>query len=351
MKKVNLSNLHIETLEPYMSARRIGGSGEVWLNANELPFPRNSFNLDVSEFHRYPDQGPELVEATYATYAGVKADQTLVLRGADEAIDLLMRAYCQSGTDGIVINSPTYGMYRVSAGIQNALVTDVPLTENYQLNVNGITAQNQAKLIFICNPNNPSGNHLQQQDILEIVSHFEGKALVAIDEAYIEFCPEQSLVPELKNFSNLVVIRTMSKAFGLAGVHVGYLLANAEIMSVMRKVVAPYPLADPCAQIALQALEINNLELMQQQVKEINLIRDAFCETVADFPAVTNILPSVANFVLVSFTDKENAWLALVEAGIVARQIPHPRLTDFIRFSIGTPTEMEQVISVLERLV
>ena len=356
MKKLKLSSPHIETLKPYMSARRIGGTGEVWLNANELPFPRQSFSLDASEYHRYPDQGPDLLQAAYARYAGVRPDQVLALRGADEAIDLLLRAYCPGGTNGVVISSPTYGMYQVSAEIQNAFVTDIPLTENYQLDVKGITAFNQARLIFICNPNNPTGNHFGKQDMLEIVRHFEGKALVAIDEAYIEFCPEQSLVSELNNFSNLVVIRTMSKAFGLAGVHVGYLLAGEEVMSVMRKVVAPYPLADPCSQIAQQALESDYLERMQQQLKEIKLIREAFCATVAHsarsapLSAISGFVPSVANFVLVSFTDRDRAWQALETAGIVARLIPHPRLAECIRFSIGTSIEMERVIEVLEQL-
>ncbi len=350
MKKINLSNPHIEALEPYMSARRIGGCGEIWLNANELPFPRQAFTLDVSEYHRYPDQGPDQVQATYADYAGVDPEQVLALRGADEAIDLLLRAYCQSGTDSIVINSPTYGMYQVCADIQNAAVIDVPLTADYQLDVAVITAQDNTKLVFICSPNNPTGNSFKREDIIDIVRHFESEAIVAIDEAYIEFCPEQSLISELKNFANLVVIRTMSKAFGLAGVHVGYLIANQSVMDIMRKVAAPYPLADPCAQIALQALEPAAVAFMQEQVAEINLIREAFCSTIQRFTAVKSVLPSAANFVLVTFTDSDKAWRALTDAGIVARQIPHPRLLDAIRFSIGTAKEMEAVIAVLEDL-
>ncbi|MCG8414658.1 MAG: histidinol-phosphate transaminase [Pseudomonadales bacterium] len=350
MKKINLSNPHIEALEPYMSARRIGGSGEIWLNANELPFPRQTFDLDVSEYHRYPDQGPDQVQAAYAGYVGVNPEQVLALRGADEAIDLLLRAYCRSGVDSIVISSPTYGMYQVCADIQDAPVIDVPLTADYQLDVAGITAQEKTKLVFICSPNNPTGNSFNQEDIVSIVRHFEGKAIVAIDEAYIEFCPEQSLVSELANYENLVVVRTMSKAFGLAGVHVGYLVANQSVMDIMRKVAAPYPLADPCAQIALQALEPAAVAFMQQQVAEINVIREAFSSTIQEFAAVQSVLPSVANFLLVSFKNSDKAWQALTDAGIVARQIPHPRLQDAIRFSIGTDSEMEEVIKVLESL-
>ena len=350
MKKINLSNPHIEVLEPYMSARRIGGKGEVWLNANELPFPRQPMSLDVSDYHRYPDEGPDLVQAAYAEYAGLQPDQVLALRGADEAIDLLLRAYCQSGTDGVIISSPTYGMYQVCANIQNADVIDVPLTEDYQLDVPAILAQDGIKLVFICNPNNPTGNSFNREDILTILRFFEGRAVVVIDEAYIEFCSGETLTPEMANFENLVVVRTMSKAFGLAGVHVGYLLANETVMTIMRKVSAPYPLADPCAQIALHSLNESATQLMSNQVNQISQIRDSFCEALIDIPDVTNVVPSVTNFVLVFFRNNEATWDALNEAGVVARRIPYPRLSEAIRFTIGTTEEMAMVIKVLKRL-
>tara|TARA_B110000091_G_scaffold188097_1_gene209698 strand:+ start:250 stop:1305 length:1056 start_codon:yes stop_codon:yes gene_type:complete len=350
MKKINLSNPHIEVLEPYMSARRIGGKGEVWLNANELPFPRQPMSLDVSDYHRYPDEGPDLVQAAYAEYAGLQPDQVLALRGADEAIDLLLRAYCQSGTDGVIISSPTYGMYQVCANIQNADVIDVPLTEDYQLDVPAILAQDGIKLVFICNPNNPTGNSFNREDILTILRFFEGRAVVVIDEAYIEFCSGETLTPEMANFENLVVVRTMSKAFGLAGVHVGYLLANETVMTIMRKVSAPYPLADPCAQIALHSLNESATQLMSNQVNQISQIRDSFCEALIDIPDVTNVVPSVTNFVLVFFRNGEATWDALNEAGVVARRIPCPRLSEAIRFTIGTTEEMAMVIKVLKRL-
>ena len=214
----------------------------------------------------------------------------------------------------------------------------------------GILAQEGVKLVFICNPNNPTGNSFNREDILTILRFFEGKGLVVIDEAYIEFCPEESLVSEMKNFENLVVVRTMSKAFGLAGVHVGYLLASETVMVMMRKVSAPYPLADPCAQIALQSLNDNSTHFMNKQVNQINQIRDSFCEALTDIPDVTKVLPSVTNFVLVFFTDNEAAWEALTEAGVVARRIPHSRLAEAIRFTIGTTEEMAMVIQILKRL-
>ncbi len=333
-----------------MSARRIGGSGEIWLNANELPFAREAMQLDVSEYHRYPDQGPDLVQGAYANYAGLSADQVLALRGADEAIDLLLRAYCKAGEDKVLVSSPTYGMYQVCADIQNADVVDVPLTDSFQLDVAAICARQDVKLIFICSPNNPTGNYFAKEDIIAILNEFAGKAIVAIDEAYIEFCPEQSVVGELSNFDHLVVIRTMSKAFGLAGVHVGYLLANDAVMSIMRKVAAPYPLADPCAQIALLALQEEKLITMSRQIAEIHSIREEFCLALESSSAVVACLPSAVNFVLVSFHDPEAVWQALIDNGIVARKIPDPRLENTIRFTIGTSAEMNQVVDVINKL-
>ena len=347
MNKIALSIPHIEALEPYMSARRIGGSGEVWLNANELPFPRDPMQLDASQYHRYPDEGPDRVAAAYAAYADVPPEQVLALRGADEAIDLLIRAYCRAGRDKVLVSSPTYGMYRVSADIQNAAVIDVPLTDDFELDVEAICARDDAKLVFICNPNNPTGNAFRREDIIAVLRHFEGRALVVIDEAYIEFCPRRSLAGELSNFDHLVVVRTMSKAFGLAGAHVGYLLANDAVMSIMRKVVPPYPLADPCAQIALLALSESGIETMRKQVEEIAGIREAFCRALSNLTAVRGCLPSAVNFILAFFNEPDNAWRALADAGIVARKIPDRRLTNAIRFTIGTEEEMALVASVL----
>ncbi|MCY4181960.1 MAG: histidinol-phosphate transaminase [Gammaproteobacteria bacterium] len=350
MKKIALSNPHIETLEPYQSARRIGGRGAVWINANELPFPRGPMKLDASQYHRYPDEGPVQVESAYAAYAGVPPEQVLALRGADEAIDLVTRAYCRAGRDKVLVSSPTYGMYRVSADIQNAAVVDVPLTADFQLDVEAICARDDVKLVFICNPNNPTGNAFRREDIIAILRHFEGRALVLIDEAYIEFCPRHSLVEELPDFEHLVVARTMSKAFGLAGVHVGFLLASDAVMAIMRKVVPPYPLADPCAQIALMALSAAGIETMRGQLEEIARVRGAFCQTLAEISAVRGYLPSEVNFVLADFAAPENAWRALTDAGIVARRLPGRRLADAIRFTIGSEEEMAAVAAVLRQL-
>lgn len=350
MSERKLSNPHIEALEPYQSARRIGGSGEVWLNANESPFPRRPQPMDVSEYHRYPDRGPGEVEAAYARYAGVTAEQVLALRGADEAIDLLVRGYCRAGQDKVLISSPTYGMYEICARIQDAGVVDVPLTEDFQLDVAAICARDDVSVVFLCHPNNPSGNALRRTDLEAIVERFAGEALVVVDEAYIEFSPAQSLVPLLAAHEHLVVVRTLSKAFGLAGVHVGFLLAGAAVMDTMLKVVAPYPLADPCAQIALRALSSDGIALMRSEVAASTAVRETFAAELAGLPAVTATLASTTNFVTAAFRAPDQAWEALLEDGIVARRLPHPRLAQSIRFSVGTQEEMERVLGVLRAL-
>lgn len=341
---------HILQLEPYMSARRIGGNGKVWLNANELPFARMPYPLDESQYHRYPDHLPDLLHQKYAEYCQLQPEQVLALRGADEAIDLLIRSYCRASIDSIVTSSPTYGMYEVCGQIQDAQVCDIPLTEDFELNLAQLkqTPPN-TKLVFVCNPNNPTGNAFSRQSIIELIEYYRDRALVVIDEAYIEFCPEQSLVGLLKRYPHLVIIRTLSKAFGLAGVHVGFALANSEVMETLRKVAAPYPLADPCAQIALSALENNAIDMMQRQVDEIKQTRQLFVEQLSLLANVVQVFPSQTNFVLVEFAEVKSVWETLVSHYIIARQIPHQRLERGIRFTIGSIDEMKQVIEVLKQ--
>ena len=350
MSRPPLASPHIGTLEPYLSARRIGGAGDLWLNANESPFPRQPMAMDVSQYHRYPDTGPDAVQAAYADYAGVAPEQVLALRGADEVIDLLVRAYCRAGEDRILVCGPTYGMYEVCAQIQNAGIVDVPLRDDHRLDVPAICARDDVRLVFLCNPNNPTGNAFAPQDLLAIVEHFADRALVVVDEAYVEFAPRRSLVPYLGRYPQLAIARTLSKAFGLAGVHVGFLLAGAAIMSVIRRVAAPYPLADPCAQIAVQALRPEGIALMRREVAAIAAVREDFVAALRELDAVVAAHDSVTNFVMVQFADAEAAWVALVAAGIVARRSAHPRLRDMIRFSIGTGADMARVIEALRPL-
>ncbi|MHA7815603.1 MAG: histidinol-phosphate transaminase [Pseudohaliea sp.] len=348
--KHDLACPHLADLTPYQSARRIGGSGDLWLNANESPFPREPMTMDVSEYHRYPDRGPGEVHAAYARYAGLEPAQVLALRGADEAIDLLVRGYCRARRDRILLCGPTYGMYESCAQVQEAGVVDVPLAADDSLDLDAIRAVEDVRVVFLCHPNNPTGNALPCEELEAVIRHFAGRALVVVDEAYIEFCPERSTVPLLARHDHLVVVRTLSKAFGLAGVHVGFLLAGAAVMDTMRKIVAPYPLADPCAQIALHALSGEGIARMRAEVEQLAAERDRFAEALARLPGVVEVRPSATNFVTATFRAVDSAWEALLAAGIIARRLPHPRLADAIRFTIGTAADMARVLQALADL-
>ena len=345
--KHDLACPHLADLTPYQSARRIGGSGDVWLNANESPFPREPVAMDVSEYHRYPDTGPAQVQAAYARYAGLDPAQVLALRGADEAIDLLVRGYCRAGRDRILLCGPTYGMYAICAQVQEAGVVDVPLRGDDSLDLDAIRAVEDVRVVFLCHPNNPTGNALAAGDLEAVINHFAGRALVVVDEAYIEFCPERTVLPSLAEHEHLVVVRTLSKAFGLAGVHVGFLLANGAVMDTMRKIVAPYPLADPCAQIALHALSDEGIARMRREVDELAAERDRFAAALTGLACVSAVRPSETNFVTATFRDVDSVWAALLADGIVARRLPHPRLAGAIRFTIGSAADMQRVLKAL----
>ncbi len=267
-----LSRKNIQALTPYQSARRLGGSGDVWLNANEYSLSPN-FDLTDRTFNRYPEPQPQAVIEGYARYAGVAPENVLVSRGGDESIELIIRAFCEAN-DSILYCPPTYGMYAVSADTCGIATKTVPLTADFQLDLAQIKANLESvKVVFVCSPNNPTGNLIKQSDLLELLQITAGKAIVVVDEAYIEFCPEASLVGELANFPHLAIIRTLSKAFALAGLRCGFTLANAELIGVLQKVIAPYPLPVPVSDIAAQALSPQGIELMKNRVAEVITLR------------------------------------------------------------------------------
>ena len=340
---------HIKNLSPYQSARRIGGKGHIWINANELPFASNDFVLDSSSYHRYPDHSPDKLMQAYAAYAGLPRDRVLATRGADEGIELLIRAFCYPGKDGIAQCPPTYGLYEISANIHHVTTFHATLNADFSLNLDEVRkAPENTRVVFLCNPNNPTGNAFPQEVLLEVVEHFKDKALVVVDEAYMEFSPDCSLSQRLKDHENLVILRTLSKAFGLAGVHLGFVLAQKPVLDVLNRMISPYPIAEPCAQIGLQALAATGVEAMQRNVEKVLAIRKAFIEAIDTLPGVTNVYPTHTNFVLAVFADQQAAWQKLSAGGIVARQQAHPMMKDCIRFSIGTQEEMTQCVEILK---
>ncbi|QLB14139.1 histidinol-phosphate transaminase [Mannheimia granulomatis] len=345
-----LSRKNIQALTPYQSARRLGGSGDVWLNANEYAVSPN-FDLTDRTFNRYPEPQPQAVIEGYARYAGVQPENVLVSRGGDESIELIIRAFCEAN-DSILYCPPTYGMYAVSADTCGIATKTVPLTADFQLDLPQIQANlDGVKVVFVCSPNNPTGNLIKRSDLLELLQMTEGKAIVVVDEAYIEFCPEASLVGELKNFPHLAIIRTLSKAFALAGLRCGFTLANAELIGVLQKVIAPYPLPVPVSDIAAQALSPQGIAQMRERVAEVIALRAELQKNLENLPLVEKVFESEANYLLFKCQDGQKVFKALWEEGIILRdQHKALGLKDCIRITIGTAEENLKVVKRIEEL-
>jgi histidinol-phosphate aminotransferase len=337
-----LARPELLAMTPYQSARRIGGSGDVWLNANESPFSDTS-----PAYNRYPEFQPTELVNNYSRYAQVTTDQLLASRGADEAIELLIRTFCIPGTDSITICTPTYGMYAISAATCNVAVNTVPLAADWSLDSELTTKLRGSKLLFICNPNNPTGSTLTQAQIEPILSTLSDECLVVVDEAYIEFSASLTMAGLIEKYDNLVILRTLSKAFGLAGLRCGFMLANSTIIDLVKKVIAPYPVPAPVGEIAGQSLTVDGVVNMTARVNELNALGVTFSDKVKQLAGVEKVYSSGANFVLVRFND--NRWFsALGDAGIVVRnQSSVKTLDNCLRFSIGNSQEMTRLISVM----
>ena len=363
MSSVNpLARDLVKQLTPYASARLSMSGGSVWLNANENALAPQ-YQL-CGSYNRYPDcQPPALIQA-YAAYAGVKPEQVLVSRGADEGIELLIRSFCEPQSqlqgqnqngDSVLICPPTYGMYAISAEsnqVRRNLIPlkTGPLATEFTLDTDAIFAAPTPKLVFICSPNNPTGDLIPRQQIIDVLEFYKDKALVVVDEAYIEFAPEATVLNLLNDYPNLVVLRTLSKAFALAGLRCGFTLAAPDIINALKKMIAPYPLAAPVADIATQALSIEGQVRMRQSVKTINQLRDAFITFANSQQGVLKVYPSNANYVLLQVKDAAACVAALVKEGILIRnQSSQLGLSQVVRVSIGNPEEMALVQDALAR--
>ena len=350
MQISQLARQNIQALTPYQSARRLGGQGDVWLNANEYPTSPN-FELNNRTFNRYPEPQPRAVIERYATYVGVLPDNVLVSRGGDESIELIIRAFCELN-DSILYCPPTYGMYAVSAETCGIATKTVSLTADFQLDLAQI-AQNLegVKVVFVCSPNNPTGTLIKRSDLIQLLQMTQNKAIVVVDEAYIEFCPEATMVNELKNYPHLAIIRTLSKAFALAGLRCGFTLANKELINVLQKVIAPYPLPVPVADIAAQALLPQGILAMRQQVQMIVSERENLQKNLEKLPFVEQVFTSHGNYLLVKFKDGQKVFQELWEQGIILRnQHTALGLENCIRITIGTAEENRKLLEAIETM-
>ncbi|MFS7194601.1 histidinol-phosphate transaminase [Rahnella inusitata] len=346
-----LARQNVRELTPYQSARRLGGNGDVWLNANEYAIAPQ-FELTAQTFNRYPECQPALVINRYAAYAGVDPEQVLVSRGADEGIELLIRAFCEPGKDAILYCPPTYGMYSVSAETIGVQARTVAAKADWSLNLPAIEAAlDGVKLVYVCSPNNPTGNLIDPVELRAVLEMTRGRAIVAIDEAYIEFCPQATVTGWLQEYPHLAVLRTMSKAFALAGLRCGFTLGNSELIALLMKVIAPYPLSTPVADIAAQALAPEGLAIMRQRVAEVSENRAWLMAELNQCDCVEQVFQSETNYVLARFTASSAVFKNLWDQGIILRdQNKQPGLSGCLRITIGTRQELQRVIDALQPL-
>lgn len=337
---------NIKRLKPYSSARdEFSGAASVFLDANE-----NSFGSPLPKhYNRYPDPMQWQLKGKIAQIKGVPPEHIFLGNGSDECIDLLYRAFCNPGIDNVILCPPTYGMYEVSANINDVEVRKVNLTSDFQLDVDGIAEaiDTNTKMIFLCSPNNPTGNSLDREDIELILNNFEG--LVIIDEAYINFAKQQSFIRELTEYPNLVVMQTLSKAWGLAALRVGMLFSALPVVDILNKIKPPYNVNQASQELAMEALE--NVDQVNAWTKKLVKERDVLTEKLMRLPKVQTVYPSDANFLLVKITDARGIYEALVSNGIIVRDRSRVVLCDdCLRITVGTPDENVRLMEELTSL-
>ncbi|HET9482739.1 MAG TPA: histidinol-phosphate transaminase [Xanthomonadales bacterium] len=333
----------------YSSARMEAHGGRVFLNANESPW--SGAGDATAQLQRYPEPQPPRLRAQLAACLDVAADSVLVTRGSDEGIDLLTRAFCAAGRDAVVVAPPTFGMYAVAAAVQGVAVVEVALAPDtfaYPFDAVAAACGEPVKLVYVCTPNNPTGTTSARADVLALADTLRDRALVVADEAYVEFADGPSLCGDVRQTPNLVVLRTLSKAHALAGARVGALVAAADVVDLLRRIMAPYPLAAPCIAAAEAALAPTALEATQLRVAAIRAERARVARALAALRGVRAVLPSQANFLAVRLDDPASAYRELLARGIVVRDLArYPGLGDALRMTIGRPEENDALLDVL----
>jgi histidinol-phosphate aminotransferase len=331
---------HLRNLQPYSSARdEFSGTAHVWLDANENPFETG--------LNRYPDPYQRELKVKIGALKEAKPEQIFLGNGSDEAIDLLIRAFVEPGKEEVLICPPGYGMYTVSANIHGAAIREVPLDEYFQPDVGNIrqAVTKESKLLFLCSPNNPTGNVMEWGRLEEILSFFPG--LVVLDEAYVDFCPEGSFLPKRKDYENLVILQTMSKAWGLAGIRLGMAFAQEEVIAVLNKIKPPYNLNILTQQRALQVLEKPGK--VKQEIAEIVKERGRLADELKGLEGVLKVYPSAANFLLVEMKKPREVYQNLLEQGIVVRDRTK-HVKDCLRITVGTEKENNELLRIMAEI-
>ena len=330
-------------MKPYASARdEFKGIANIYLDANE-----NSLGSMAGEnYNRYPDPHQKMLKRLLADIKGVKPAQIFLGNGSDEAIDLLLRAFCTPGVDALLCLPPTYGMYEVSANLNDVRIDTVSLTPDFQLPVREVlqSIKPETKLVFICSPNNPTGNIIDPDSIEAILDNFDG--LVVIDEAYIDFASSPSWITRLDEYPNLVVLQTFSKAWGMAGLRLGVAYGSPELIAVLDKIKPPYNVNEATQELVLQALD--KTEVLKDMVEEIVQERELLMQALPGLSVVDTVYPSDANFILVKVKEANSLYKFLLDKGIVVRNRSGLKGCEgCLRISVGTLEENQELLKAI----
>ncbi len=334
---------NIAALKAYSSARdEYTGIAEIYLDANENPYN--------APYNRYPDPLQWELKKKISAVKNIAPENIFLGNGSDEPIDIIFRAFCEPGIDNVVSINPTYGMYQVAADINNVEVKKVKLDENYDFKAqNLLDAANQnTKAVFLCSPNNPTGNLLNSSEIEKLLNTFQG--IVVVDEAYIDFAPESSLLPKLDKHSNLIVLQTFSKAWGMAGIRLGMAFAQTEIISIFNKIKYPYNINMLTQQKAMDLIE--KIQDKDEWVDVILAERKKLVEEILKLPFVQKVYPTDANFILVKMHDARGIYEYLTENKIIVRDRSKVTLCEeSLRITVGSPEENERLLEQLKELI
>ncbi|MDX1701905.1 MAG: histidinol-phosphate transaminase [Melioribacteraceae bacterium] len=340
---------NILKLKPYTSARDSYLDG-ILMDANENSLGSVITDKSYLELNRYPDPKQTELRIELSKYLGISSSKLFFGVGSDEIIDLLIRIFCEPGKDSVLIPQPTYGMFKVACDVNNVNVIEVPLNRNFQLTPDVIlsSVKSNTKMMFLCSPNNPTGNSLKRNSVLKIIKNFKG--IIVVDEAYIDFCGHKSFIKETENFKNLVIIRTFSKAWGLAGVRCGYSIADEYVTDLLFKVKAPYNINKLSAESVLKAL--NNKEEKEKFVKKLNVEKNKLIDSLKKISSVDRIIDSDANFITFRINNARVIFHGLAKEGIIIRDRSNQlNMKNCLRVSVGTPKQNKLFIKKLKEML
>ncbi len=344
----DLIRKHLRNFVPYTSARSEVQRGKVFLDANELSYG-TPVHVDGIPLNRYPDPNQVELRGKLAEVLAVDSDRVFVGAGSDEIIDLLIRLVCEPGIDRVAVVEPTYGVSRVAAELSGVDVGSVPLDHQFQIDVVKTLASlgTTTKIIFLCSPNNPTGNLLRREDILSLCKNSD--SLVVVDQAYLEFADwSGDMMRDVEQYPNLVVLRTLSKAWGLAGIRLGYCVADPMIVSYLLRIKAPYNINAVTSKLAIDAL--GNRAFLDASREGVKSERVWLERELRLLPSVTRVYPSDANFILVVCVDAARVYRHLADRGIIVRRRSEARLNNCLRITVGTPEENELLLRALKEL-